>query len=142
MVALATTQLDIFFGDRELPPFEKLLIAVLAEHVLLATKLVISYAGLYLYLYIEARWMVGRCMQPHQLVISHADGRPSPSEAAEAAEQYRRSFLRGVHGYETAPSLAALAAATSPSTGVPRTCTPETRTQCTPRAVHLPSVHC
>ena len=136
MVALATTQLDIFFGDRELPPFEKLLIAVLAEHVLLATKLVISYAGLYLYLYIEARWMVGRCMQPHQLVISHADGRPSPSEAAEAAEQYRRSFLRGVHGYESAPS---------PSTGVPRTCTPETRTVHSPRRAPptiTHSVHC
>ena len=43
MIALATQQLDIYF-DPPLPPFEKLLCAVVAEHVLLAAKFAVQFA--------------------------------------------------------------------------------------------------
>ena len=36
-VALATQQLDVYF-EKELQPFQKLLLAVVAEHMLLAAK--------------------------------------------------------------------------------------------------------
>ena len=41
MITLATRQLDVWFS-RPLPPFDKLLVAVVAEHVLLAAKVAIS----------------------------------------------------------------------------------------------------
>ena len=55
------------------PPFEKLLVAVIAEHVLLAAKLAIG--------------------------VSFADGPTgAPTLAREVAEQQRRKFLLNVHG--------------------------------------------
>ena len=45
MIALSTTQLDDFFNfDEPLPPFEKLLIAVGAEHLLLLAKLALQFS--------------------------------------------------------------------------------------------------
>jgi hypothetical protein len=89
MIALATKQLDIWF-ETPLPPFEKLLVAVVAEHALLAAKLA-----------------VGLCFGPAE------------SLAGEAAEEHRRRFLRGVHGVgsNSAESLPGLAAADSSPAG-------------------------
>lgn len=42
MIALSTPQLDVYF-EAPLPPFEKLLFAVAAEHVLLLAKLALHY---------------------------------------------------------------------------------------------------
>lgn len=44
MIALATKQLDVWFAT-PLPPFEKLLVAVAAEHALLAAKLAVEWGG-------------------------------------------------------------------------------------------------
>ncbi len=70
MIALATQQLDIYF-DPPLPPFEKLLCAVVAEHVLLAAKFGVQFA---------------------------MDADDVDDQASEAAEAQRRRYLRGVHG--------------------------------------------
>ena len=70
MIALATQQLDIYF-DPPLPPFEKLLCAVVAEHVLLAAKFAVQFA---------------------------MDSGDLDDQAGEAAEAQRRHYLRGVHG--------------------------------------------
>ena len=74
MIALATRQLDdardaLGVHGLQLPPFEKLLVAVIAEHVLLAAKLVIS--------------------------VSYAD---QPSDAGDVDEEHRRKYLLGVYG--------------------------------------------
>ena len=80
MIALATQQLDIYF-ETPLPPFEKLLCAVVAEHVLLGAKFVISFA---------------------------LDSAGADDPASEAAEAERRRYLRGLYGLgaETAMSSA------------------------------------
>ena len=75
MIALATRQLDDardaigVHGLVELPPFEKLLIAVIAEHILLAAKLVIS--------------------------VVYDD---QPADAGGVDEEHRRKYLLGVYG--------------------------------------------
>ena len=76
MIALATQQLDIYF-DVPLPPFEKLLFAVVAEHALLALKFVL------------------------QAAFSSSD---ADDQASIAAEAHRRRYLRGVHGLQSEPS--------------------------------------
>ena len=72
MIALATQQLDIYF-ETPLPPFEKLLCAVLAEHALLALKLLVQFM---------------------------CDG-GADEDGSEAAEAQRRKYLRSTYGLGT-----------------------------------------
>jgi hypothetical protein len=101
MIALATTQLDDalhLHGQlaETLPPFEKLLVAVVAEHVLLAAKLAIG--------------------------ISFAESSTeAASHAGQLAEMQRRTYLRRAveaeAGVAMAEATASAPAAVAPSKG-------------------------
>mmetsp|Transcript_16844 Transcript_16844/g.50547 ORF Transcript_16844/g.50547 Transcript_16844/m.50547 type:complete len:370 (-) Transcript_16844:123-1232(-) len=71
MMALATQQLDVYF-DKELAPFQRLLLAVVAEHLLLAATLAIRFAF------------------PEAPDLLLADARRVESE-------FKKKYLRGMH---------------------------------------------
>ncbi|KAL1503425.1 hypothetical protein AB1Y20_011914 [Prymnesium parvum] len=83
MMALATQQLDVYFGG-ELAPFERLLLAVVAEHLLLAAQLAIRLAF------------------PESPDLLLAD-------AQRVEREFKRKYLRGVRADEWRPRAAAAA---------------------------------